>query len=69
MTKNEFIGLLNTNMLTSIRQRDCVDCSLHPVEYGYYNGQFRAFELVIGMLGMVDVCSIDSSDLRNFMNV
>ena len=69
MTKNELIGLLNINLMNSVRQRDGVDAVMYPTEYGYYNGQFRAYEAVVSMLATVDVCSITSDDARNFMAV
>jgi len=55
MTKNEVIGLLNVQLMNSVRQRDMTDPDLYPEEYGYYDGQFKAYERVVGMLAMVDV--------------
>jgi len=66
MIKNELIGLLNINLLDSIRQRDKTDAQAYSEEYGYYNGQFRAYESVISMLSTLDIESSDSSDSRNF---
>lgn len=50
MTKNELIGLLNINLMNSLRQRDNTDSGLFGEEYGYYNGQYRAYESIIGIL-------------------
>mgnify|MGYP003623263906 CR=1 FL=1 len=69
MTKNELMGLLNISMLNCVRQRDRVDANMYPGEYAYYNGQFRAYETVVGMLATVDVSSIAADDARNFVGV
>ena len=66
MTKNELIGLLNINLMNAVRQRDGVNSEMYPAEYGYYNGQFRAYEAIVGMLATVDVYSVASDDARNF---
>lgn len=65
MTKNEVIGLLNIQLMNSVRQRDMTNPDLYPEEYGYYNGQFRAFETVIGMLATVDVHTYSAVDERS----
>ena len=69
MTKNELIGLLNMSLMNCVRQRDRVDANMYPGEYAYYNGQFRAFETVIGMLVTVDVSTLAADDARNFVSV
>ena len=66
MTKNELIGLLNINLMNSLRQRDNTDSGRFGEEYGYYNGQYRAYESIIGILATVDIESISTADSRNF---
>ena len=58
MTKNELIGLLYINLMNSLRQRDNTDSGLFVEESGYYNGQYRAYESIIGILAPVDIASI-----------
>lgn len=66
MTKNELVSLMNINLMNSLRLRDSTDPSLFSEEYGYYNGQYRAYESIIGLLVTVDINSLASHDSRNF---
>lgn len=66
MTKNELISLLKMDMMDSVRKRDLTNLMGHSQEYGYYNGQFRAYEAVIGLLMTVNIETLSSEDARNF---
>lgn len=66
LVKKELISLMNIHLMNSLRLRDSVDPSLYPEEYGFYNGQYRAYEAVIGLLVTVDIQSIFPEDSRNF---
>ena len=48
--------------MNSLRQRDNTDSGLFGEEYGYYNGQYRAYESIIGILATVDIESISTAD-------
>ena len=67
MTKNEFIGLLKINLIEVLHKRDCTSGYSYPEEYGYYNGQFRAYESIISMLSTLDINSTSAGDARNIM--
>ena len=54
--------------MNSLRQRDKTDPEVYLEEYGYYNGQYRAYESVISLLSTFDIESISTSDTRNFIS-
>ena len=67
MTQNEFVGLLKINLMEVLHKRDCTSGYTYPEEYGYFNGQFRAYESIIIMLSALDIESITAGDARNIM--
>lgn len=66
MTKIELIELLKNDMLDAVRYRDKIDAYLYTEEYGYFNGQYRAFESVLRLLNTINIQELDynSSDER-----
>ena len=69
MTKNEFMRLLNINLMLALRNRDNTSSSLFPEEYGYYSGQYSVYEDIIKILSMIDIRSVVSDDVRNYSNM
>lgn len=55
MTQHELLGILNTNMLQAMRNREKVDPALMPEQRGYWFGAYKTYEEMIRLLVLVDI--------------
>ena len=64
MTKVELIELVRTDMLEAINQRDMTDPFNYDEAYGYFHGQYHAYESVLKLLTMFTVQELSDGDNR-----
>jgi hypothetical protein len=65
MTKMELTELIRSDMFEAVKQRDRTDPKNYEEEYGYFNGQYRAYESVLKLLMMFDIYEITAGDFRS----